>query len=61
MMNFAALSEYQAAATQSAKSVVLTFVDRNLSDLGGAIDHEIPWWYGDGDWILWRPLTSPAY
>ena len=32
----------QGPATQATKSVVFTFVDRNLFDLGGAIDHEIP-------------------
>ena len=47
----------QAAATQYAKSFVFTFVDRNLFDLGCTIDHEIQWWYDDGDWIIWRPLT----
>ena len=51
----------QGYATRAAKLVVLTFVDANLFDHGGIIDREIPWWYDDGVWIIWRQLTSRAY
>ena len=52
---------YQGYATRAARLVVSTFVDVNLFDLGGAIDCEFPWWYDDGDCIIWRELTSWAY
>ena len=45
---------------KAARLVVSTFVDVILCDFGGAIDHKFPWWYDDGDWIIWQQLTSWA-